>query len=74
MTELCGSNTGGYSWSLLLDNNHKLRKITIDHYDCIFSVRFTTEDLSGSLHSTQRYGGDNGLSPGKITEVTILEY
>ncbi|KAL7614369.1 hypothetical protein Lser_V15G08839 [Lactuca serriola] len=69
MTELCGSNTGGYSWSLLLDINHKLRKITIDHYDCIFSVRFTTEDLSGSLHSTQRYGGDNGLSPGKITEV-----
>ncbi|KAI3799835.1 hypothetical protein L1987_35139 [Smallanthus sonchifolius] len=69
-TGLWGSSTGGSPWSLLLDNNQKLRKITIDHEDWIFSIGFTVEDLSGSLISSQ-YGSDGGPSGSELSEISF---
>ncbi|KAL4576258.1 hypothetical protein LXL04_012349 [Taraxacum kok-saghyz] len=66
---LWGSSTGGSPWSLQLDSNQKLRKITIDHEDWLYSICFTTEDFSGSLESSPRHGGTGGNSGGRISEV-----
>ncbi|KAI3824814.1 hypothetical protein L1987_06285 [Smallanthus sonchifolius] len=72
-TKLWGSSMDecGSSWSLLLDHNLKLRKITIDHEEWIFSIGFTVEDLSGSLISSQ-HGGTDGRSGGELSEVTYF--
>ncbi|KAI3519911.1 hypothetical protein L1887_09131 [Cichorium endivia] len=68
---LLGSSTGGSPWSLQLDSHQKLRKITIDHEDWIYSIGFTTEDFSGSLDSSQHHGGGGGRSGGRISEVNF---
>ncbi|XP_076927898.1 putative serine/threonine-protein kinase PBL28 [Bidens hawaiensis] len=72
-TTLYGSSTGGSPWSYLLDNNLKLRKLTIDHKDWIFSIAFTIEDLtstSGSFISCCE-GGAGGPSDGQISEISF---
>ncbi|XP_076914529.1 receptor-like protein kinase HERK 1 [Bidens hawaiensis] len=71
---LWGSSTGGSPWSFQLDCHQKLRKITIDHKDWIYSIRFTTEDFNGSLDSSQHHGGDGGKSGGQISEVILYPY
>lgn len=68
---LWGSNTGGPPWSLQIDNNQKLRKITIDHKDWIYSMIFTTQDFDGLLHSSKRYGGNSGYKGGEISEINF---
>ncbi|CAH1438627.1 unnamed protein product [Lactuca virosa] len=68
---LWGSSTGGSPWSLQLDSNQKLRKITIDHEDWLYSIGFTTQDFSGTLDSSQRHGGSGGPSGGRISEVNF---
>ncbi|XP_024967133.1 agglutinin-like [Cynara cardunculus var. scolymus] len=47
-------------WSFLLENNHKLKKITIDHGDLIYSLMYTTEDGRGCFHDSEKAGGWNG--------------
>ncbi|KAK9054917.1 hypothetical protein SSX86_025996 [Deinandra increscens subsp. villosa] len=47
-------------WSFRLANNHKLKKITIDHGDLIYSLKFTTQDDRGSFHDSEKVGGWNG--------------
>ncbi|KAK9064516.1 hypothetical protein SSX86_015898 [Deinandra increscens subsp. villosa] len=47
-------------WSFRLANNHKLKKITIDHGDLIYSLKFSTEDDRGSFHDSEKVGGWNG--------------
>ncbi|KAL8206068.1 hypothetical protein R6Q57_009619 [Mikania cordata] len=47
-------------WSFRLENNHKLNKITIDHGDLIYSLKFTTKDDRGSAHDYKKIGGWNG--------------
>ncbi|MFS8012736.1 putative jacalin-like lectin domain-containing protein [Helianthus anomalus] len=69
-TELWGSSTSGYPWSLLLDNNKKLRKMTIDHEEWIFSIGCTIEDSSGSLISSQ-HGGTRGGSGREFYEISF---
>ncbi|KAJ0705080.1 putative protein kinase RLK-Pelle-CrRLK1L-1 family [Helianthus annuus] len=69
-TELWGSSTGGAPWSLLLDNSQKLRKITIDHKDWIFSIAFTVEDLITGLLVSSQHGGTgipSGVEPSEIS-------
>nr|XP_043634328.1 probable serine/threonine-protein kinase PBL28 [Erigeron canadensis] len=68
---LWGSSTGGTPWSLQLENNQKLRKITIDHKEWIYSMIFTTQDYSGLLQSTKRYGGNSGYRGGKVSEINF---
>ncbi|KAF5770882.1 putative protein kinase RLK-Pelle-CrRLK1L-1 family [Helianthus annuus] len=68
---LWGSSTGGNPWSLQLDNNQKLRKITIDYKDWVYSLIFTTQDFNGLFHSSKRYGGDSGWRGGIISEVNF---
>ncbi|XP_024990085.1 receptor-like protein kinase HERK 1 [Cynara cardunculus var. scolymus] len=68
---LWGSSTGGSPWSLQLESNQKLRKITIDHEDWIYSISFTTEDFNGSSESSQRHGGGGGPSGGTISEINF---
>ncbi|KAI3748736.1 hypothetical protein L6452_12021 [Arctium lappa] len=58
--------------SLQLDNNQKLRKITVDHKDWIYSMIFTTENFNGSLHSSKRYGGNSGYNGGEISEINFV--
>ncbi|KAK1421284.1 hypothetical protein QVD17_23488 [Tagetes erecta] len=69
---LWGSSSGGSPWSFRLDGYQKLRKITIDHEDWIYSITFTTQDFSGSFVSSKRHGGDGGRSGGQITEQVLL--
>ncbi|KAI3748729.1 hypothetical protein L6452_12013 [Arctium lappa] len=69
-TSLWGSSTGGDPWSLQLDSNQKLKKITIDHEDWIYSIGFTTV-FSGSSDSSQRHGGHGGPSGGTISEINF---
>ncbi|PWA93210.1 jacalin-like lectin domain-containing protein [Artemisia annua] len=66
-----GSSTGGNPWSLLLDNNQKLRKIKIDHKDWIYSIIFTTQDFSGLLQSSKQHGGASSYRGGKISEINF---
>ncbi|KAJ0657782.1 putative jacalin-like lectin domain-containing protein [Helianthus annuus] len=76
-TELWGSSTGGAPWSLLLDNSQKLRKITIDHKDWIFSIAFTVEDLiTGSLVSSQHGGTGipSGVEPSEVTYISLKPF
>lgn len=47
-------------WSFRVENNHKLKKITIDHGDLIFSLKITTQDGRGCLHDSEKAGGWNG--------------
>lgn len=54
-----------------LDNNQKLKKITIDHKDWLYSIGFTTQDFSGLLFSSH-HGGYGGSSGGQLSEVTNL--
>ncbi|KAK9062966.1 hypothetical protein SSX86_016836 [Deinandra increscens subsp. villosa] len=68
---LWGSSTGGSPWSLQLESYQKLKKITIDHEDWIYSISFTTEDFSGLLGSSGRHGGGGGSSGGQISEVNF---
>ncbi|KAF5799959.1 putative protein kinase RLK-Pelle-CrRLK1L-1 family [Helianthus annuus] len=68
---LWGSSTGGSPWSFQLDGSHKLRKITLDHEDWIYSIGFTTEDLSGLFNSSQQHGGGGGRSGGQISEINF---
>ncbi|KAJ0661456.1 putative protein kinase RLK-Pelle-LRR-I-1 family [Helianthus annuus] len=70
-TGLWGSRTGGTPWSLLLDNNMKLRKIRIDHKDCIFSIAFTVEEYSSGTLITSPHGGTGILSGREPSEVTF---
>ncbi|KAI3721169.1 hypothetical protein L2E82_32175 [Cichorium intybus] len=65
---LWGSSTGGNPWSLQLDSNQKLRKITIHHKDWIYSIGFTTEDFSGSLDASH-HGSARGRKGLTISEV-----
>ncbi|KAK1409470.1 hypothetical protein QVD17_35996 [Tagetes erecta] len=59
-TELWGSTANRCPWSLLLENNMKLKKITLNYEDWIISIGFTVEDLTtGSLISSQ-HGGTGG--------------
>nr|GEV91049.1 putative jacalin-like lectin domain-containing protein [Tanacetum cinerariifolium] len=68
---LWGSSTGGSPWTLQLGSNQKLRKITIDHEDWIYSIVFTTEEFGGLLDSSQHHGGGGGKSGGKISEINF---
>lgn len=56
-------------WSFRLDNNHKLKKITIDHGVLIYSLMLTSEDSKGCLHDSEKAGGWNGGD--QIHEVTF---
>ncbi|KAF5759521.1 putative jacalin-like lectin domain, Transposase-associated domain-containing protein [Helianthus annuus] len=56
-------------WSFRLENNHKLKKITIDHGDLIFSLMFTTEDDRGTFNDSKKFGGWNGGN--EESEVTL---
>lgn len=56
-------------WSFRLDNNHKLKKITIDHGVLIYSLMLTSEDSKGCLHDSEKAGGWNGGD--QICEVTF---
>ncbi|CAI9298699.1 unnamed protein product [Lactuca saligna] len=56
-------------WSFRLDNNHKLKKITIDHGVLIYSLMLTFEDSKGCLHDSEKAGGWNGGD--QIHEVTF---
>ncbi|KAL8210692.1 hypothetical protein R6Q57_005129 [Mikania cordata] len=66
---LWGSSTGGSPWSVHLDGYQKLRKMTIDHEDWIYSIGFTVEDFGGLLDSSQHHGGYGGRSNGQISEI-----
>ncbi|KAJ9540064.1 LOW QUALITY PROTEIN: hypothetical protein OSB04_026570 [Centaurea solstitialis] len=66
-----GSSTGGDPWSFQLDSNQKLRKMTLDHKNWIYSVVFTAEDFSGLSKSSQRHGGHDGPSGGTISEINF---
>ncbi|KAK9061187.1 hypothetical protein SSX86_018367 [Deinandra increscens subsp. villosa] len=70
---LWGSSTGGHPWSLELDNNQKLRKITIVHKDWIYYMTFTTQDFNGLLqiHSSKIHGGENGHRGGITSEINF---
>ncbi|CAH1441212.1 unnamed protein product [Lactuca virosa] len=70
-TELWGSTTGGSPWSLHLDKNQKLRKITINHEDWIYSIGFTIENLKGLLDSSRREGGTGPLAGRNVSEVNF---
>ncbi|KAJ9540066.1 hypothetical protein OSB04_026572 [Centaurea solstitialis] len=70
---LWGSSTGGGPWSFQLGSNQKLRKITMDHKNWIYSIAFTAEDFSGVSESSQRHGGHDGPSGGTISEVINFE-
>ncbi|CAH1440603.1 unnamed protein product [Lactuca virosa] len=52
-----GSRTN--HWSFQLERNHHLKKITIDHGDLIYSLRFTTE-FRGEEITSNKSGGWNG--------------
>ncbi|KAI3514824.1 hypothetical protein L1887_13557 [Cichorium endivia] len=56
-------------WSFRLENNHKLKKITIDHGVLIYSLMFTYEDGKGCLHDSEKAGGWNGGE--HVCEVTF---
>ncbi|PWA42620.1 Mannose-binding lectin [Artemisia annua] len=47
-------------WDFRLEKNHKLVKISIDHGDLIFSLKFTTQDGRGYLNESEKVGGWNG--------------
>ncbi|XP_024986527.1 agglutinin-like [Cynara cardunculus var. scolymus] len=68
---LWGSSTGGSPWSLQLESNKKLKKITIDHEDWIYSIGFTIEVFSGSSSYSLRHGGSGGWSGGTISEICL---
>ncbi|KAD4179624.1 hypothetical protein E3N88_28215 [Mikania micrantha] len=53
-------------WSFQLERNHHLKKITIGHGNLIYSLQFTTE-YRGSMHNSERAGGENGEN--EVSEV-----
>ncbi|XP_076927895.1 putative receptor-like protein kinase At5g39000 [Bidens hawaiensis] len=58
-TRLWGSVIGGWPFLYQLENNEKLRKITIGRDRWIHSLIFTLEDSNDLLHSSEQYGGLN---------------
>ncbi|PWA87561.1 jacalin-like lectin domain, Transposase-associated domain protein [Artemisia annua] len=56
-------------WDFRLEKNHKLVKISIDHGDLIFSLKFTTQDGRGYLNESEKVGGWNGGR--RVSEVTF---
>ncbi|KAK9069866.1 hypothetical protein SSX86_010262 [Deinandra increscens subsp. villosa] len=46
-------------WSFQLEENHHLKKITIDHGDLIYSLMFTTQ-YRGLMYNSGKAGGWNG--------------
>ncbi|PWA65416.1 jacalin-like lectin domain, Transposase-associated domain protein [Artemisia annua] len=56
-------------WDFRLQRNHKLVKISIDHGDLIYSLKFTTQDGRGYLHESEKVGGWNGGR--RVSEVTF---
>ncbi|KAK9054919.1 hypothetical protein SSX86_025998 [Deinandra increscens subsp. villosa] len=65
-----GSQSGGAhnNWSFKLEQDHHLLKITIDHGDAIYSLKFTSE-YSGVLHTSSKVGGSgNGK---RVSEVLL---
>lgn len=46
-------------WSFQLEENHHLKKITIDHGDLIYSLIFTTTHR-GLFQTSNKFGGWNG--------------
>lgn len=62
------SNGGSQNcWDFILEKDHKLKKITIDHGDHIYSLTFTTES-KGILYTSEKADGRNG--GGTVSEVT----
>ncbi|CAH1435446.1 unnamed protein product [Lactuca virosa] len=62
------TSTGGphNCWHFILEKDHKLKKITIDHGDeNIYSLTFTTES-NGIFYTSERVGDKNG--GGTVTE------
>ncbi|KAD7477742.1 hypothetical protein E3N88_00878 [Mikania micrantha] len=55
-------------WSFKLERNHRLKKITVDHGDLIYSLMFTTQ-YRGLTHDYNKIGGWNGGD--KVSEVTF---
>ncbi|KAJ9548844.1 hypothetical protein OSB04_021387 [Centaurea solstitialis] len=54
-------STGGPQnrWDFLMEKDHKLKMITVDHGDLIYSLMFTTES-NGVLYTSNKAGGWNG--------------
>ncbi|KAL8246258.1 hypothetical protein R6Q59_007474 [Mikania micrantha] len=55
-------------WSFKLERNHRLKKITVDHGDLIYSLMFTTQ-YRGLTHDYNKIGGWNGGD--KVSKVTF---
>ncbi|KAD7477822.1 hypothetical protein E3N88_00958 [Mikania micrantha] len=55
-------------WSFKLERNHRLKKITVDHGDLIYSLMFTTQ-YRGLTNNSKKIGGWNGGD--KVSEVTF---
>nr|KAJ0191295.1 hypothetical protein LSAT_V11C800429610 [Lactuca sativa] len=56
-------------WTFQLEENHHLKKITIDHGDLIYSLMFTTQ-CGGLTQTTEKFGGWNG---GETVSEVIFE-
>ncbi|KAI3805235.1 hypothetical protein L1987_27430 [Smallanthus sonchifolius] len=63
-----GRQTGGHRWSFELEEDHNLRKITIDHGDVIYPLKFTSESR-GVLNTPNTVGGSSGGET--ISEITF---
>ncbi|KAI3508668.1 hypothetical protein L1887_23677 [Cichorium endivia] len=54
------SSGGPYNcWDFMLEKDHKLKKIFIEHGDLIYSLTFVTES-KGILYTSEKAGGRNG--------------
>ncbi|KAI3751472.1 hypothetical protein L2E82_22559 [Cichorium intybus] len=63
------SSGGPYNcWDFILEKDHKLKKIFIEHGDLIYSLTFVTES-TGILYTSEKAGGRNG--GGIVTERVI---
>ncbi|KAI3771156.1 hypothetical protein L6452_02314 [Arctium lappa] len=56
-------------WDFLIEKDHKLKTITVDHGDLIYSLTFTTES-KGVLYTSNKAGGWNG---GDTVSKVVLE-
>ncbi|KAI3751473.1 hypothetical protein L2E82_22560 [Cichorium intybus] len=65
------SSGGPYNcWDFILEKDHKLKQINIDHGDLIYSLTFITES-KGILYTSEKAGGRNG--GGTVTEKKFKE-